>query len=400
MEGVEGDGDLDLLADLIGHFGQVRVEEPQPEREPVLSSFDAEGFVKYLLDNNCKKVVVMAGAGISTSAGIPDFRSPGTGLYDNLQKYELEEPEDVFSIDFFRENPNPFYDLAKELYPGHFKPTPSHHFVRLLQDKGILLRHYTQNIDTLERMAGVADDKVIEAHGSFATAHCTDCQEEADPAWVKGRVFAGDIPHCQRCGGVVKPDIVFFGESLPERFTRGFRKDLADADALIVMGTSLKVHPFASLISYARKDVPRILINRDRVGEDGFAFYGSAFDFDAEYRDVFMGGTCDDGVRVLARLLGWEEDLDRLVADGNTAFETERQRHGGTDGDNTTEQQNGREGDDDDDDDDGDGEDEGDEGARSTEENDKGDENGGDGDGDSAAPAADDNGAVTEKQES
>lgn len=78
------------------------------------------------------------------AAGIPDFRSPGSGLYDNLQKYNLPYPQAIFEINFFRENPKPFFILAKELYPGIFKPTPGHYFIRLLQDKGLLLRHYTQ----------------------------------------------------------------------------------------------------------------------------------------------------------------------------------------------------------------------------------------------------------------
>eukprot|EP01147_Barroeca_monosierra_P009494 gene9494-1735_t len=204
----------------------------------------------------------MAGAGISTSAGIPDFRSPGTGLYDNLQKYNLDAPEDVFSIDFFRSNPSPFFELARELYPGNFKPTPSHIFIRLLQEKDMLLRHYTQNIDTLERVAGIREEKLVEAHGSFATASCVTCKTLAEPESVKASVFSSDVPLCVQCEGIVKPDIVFFGENLPAKFNKLFRKDLQTADALIVLGTSLTVHPFASLIRYARDDVPRLLINR------------------------------------------------------------------------------------------------------------------------------------------
>lgn len=150
-----------------------------------------------------KRIVVMSGAGISVSAGIPDFRSPGTGLYDNLQKYNLPTPEAIFEINYFRSNPkayvlsllllclgdtesNSFYTLAKELLPGTHKPTPTHYFLRLvsralvarsrrshaapmqLQDKGLLLRIYTQNIDTLERVAGIDGDKLVEAHGCVA----------------------------------------------------------------------------------------------------------------------------------------------------------------------------------------------------------------------------------------
>lgn len=109
------------------------------------------------------------GAGISTSAGIPDFRSPDTGLYANLARLNLPYPEAVFDIAFFRNNPEPFYALAQELYPGKFRPTITHSFTHLLHQKGLLLKLFTQNIDCLEREAGVPGDKIIEAHGSFAT---------------------------------------------------------------------------------------------------------------------------------------------------------------------------------------------------------------------------------------
>lgn len=152
----------------------------------------------------------MAGAGISTSAGIPDFRTPGSGLYDNLQKYNLPDPQAIFEIGFFRKNPEPFFQLAKvsykttsprriipsrflilslkELYPGNFQPTPSHYFIKLLEEKGLLLRHYTQNIDTLERVAGISGDKLIEAHGTFHTAHCIKCRKEYSQEFVKGKL--------------------------------------------------------------------------------------------------------------------------------------------------------------------------------------------------------------------
>src|ERR1700754_5350784 len=114
------------------------------------------------------------GAGISTSAGIPDFRSPDTGLYANLARLNLPYAEAVFDINYFRNNPLPFYTLAHELFPGKFRPTITHAFIKLLHQKGKLHRCYTQNIDTLERMAGVPDFKIIEAHGSFASHRCIE----------------------------------------------------------------------------------------------------------------------------------------------------------------------------------------------------------------------------------
>ncbi|XP_024589376.1 NAD-dependent protein deacetylase sirtuin-3, mitochondrial-like, partial [Neophocaena asiaeorientalis asiaeorientalis] len=99
----------------------------------------------------CQRVVVMVGAGISTPSGVPDFRSPGTGYYSNLQQYKIPYPEAIFELSFFFRDPMPFFTFAKELYPGNYRPNATHYFLRLLHDKGLLLRLYTQNIDGLER---------------------------------------------------------------------------------------------------------------------------------------------------------------------------------------------------------------------------------------------------------
>ena len=215
------------------------------------------------------------------AAGIPDFRSPGCGLYHNLQKYKLPHPQAIFELDFFRKNPRPFFELARELYPGTFKPTPSHHFIKLLQDKGYLLRHYTQNVDTLERLCGISDEKLVEAHGTFHQGHCLKCNEMYSQTWMRGnvrivyyfnsclrwvveiertferdenfipfpvKIFTDDILTCELCGGIVKPDIVFFGENLPDKFYKLMASDFSSCDLLIIMGSSLAVQPFASLV--------------------------------------------------------------------------------------------------------------------------------------------------------
>lgn len=216
-----------------------------------------------------RKITFFQGAGISTGAGIPDFRSPKTGLYANLAQYNLPYPEAVFDIDYFEENPLPFYTLAHELYPGNFKPTKFHYFQKLLQDRGQINRIYTQNIDTLERIAGIKDELIVEAHGSFATNHCIKCSKEMDNDTIKKHMhkeFNEDgIPRCS-CGGLVKPDITFFGEGLPSKFFDLWEEDAEDVDLAIVVGTSLQVYPFASLPEEVGKDATRILINNNRVG--------------------------------------------------------------------------------------------------------------------------------------
>ncbi|EDV24082.1 uncharacterized protein TRIADDRAFT_26227, partial [Trichoplax adhaerens] len=303
--------------------GENDSEAEQPQQ--LLSEVTFEGIVKYMLSDKCKNIIVMAGAGISTSAGIPDFRTPGTGLYDNLQKYDLPDPESIFRLSYFRENPSPFYSLAKELYPGRYKPTLSHYFIKLLHDKGLLLRHFTQNIDTLEHLANVPKEKLIEAHGSFSAAHCInhDCQKEYSSDWVKERVLQDIIPLCSNCNSPVKPDIVFFGESLPTKFFVATHEDFPQCDLLIIMGTSLKVQPFASLIERVPDATPRLLINLEKCGTRPKLFgalginEGLSFDCESNYRDVFWQGTCDDGCFTLAEALGWKEELLQLKERGH-----------------------------------------------------------------------------------
>ncbi|KAI9504216.1 Sirt2 histone deacetylase, partial [Coemansia spiralis] len=283
-----------------------------------------EAIAKMIKSGSVKKIVIMAGAGISTDAGIPDFRSPKTGLYANLQKYKLPYPEAIFSIDYFRRYPKPFYVLAKELYPGQFIPTTSHFFVKLLAQKGLLKRHYTQNIDCLERVAGIDSEHIVEAHGSFHMAHCikSSCNKEYSQGWVKEMIMQDKIPRCASCKSLVKPDITFFGEGLPSRFFNLLEDDFSSCDLLIVMGTSLLVQPFASLINEVKAHVPRLLINRMRVGETKKPNLG--FDFDGKYvletdssghrlhRDALVLGDCDEACVLLADLLGWKDELLEL----------------------------------------------------------------------------------------
>ena len=106
------------------------------------------------------------------------------------------------------------YTLARELYPGRFRPTVTHTFVKLLADHRLLDTCFTQNIDTLERQAGVPAERIVEAHGSFADQHCIECKQGFDGARMKEAVEKAEIVRCAECGGLVKPDIVFFGESV------------------------------------------------------------------------------------------------------------------------------------------------------------------------------------------
>ena len=239
-----------------------------------------------------KNIIVLTGAGVSVSCGIPDFRSRN-GIYERLRvEYpDMRDPQSMFDIAYFAQDPRPFYQFAKEIYPGLFEPSPSHRFIKLLERKGKLLRNYTQNIDTLERVAGI--ENVIECHGSFATASCTKCKFKVDAARIREDIIKQRIPFCHKCNpktiyndnssqetslnyselvitGIMKPDIVFFGESLPDEFNSAIEIDKTKCDLLIVIGSSLKVRPVALIPSFIAPEIPQILINRETLDHFGF----------------------------------------------------------------------------------------------------------------------------------
>lgn len=317
----------------MGQDNSTPIDESVPPH--TLESRTIEAVAKFIKDGRAKNIVVMVslicslifscsikssgllvvpntplpqcGAGISTSAGIPDFRSPHTGLYANLEKLNLPYAEAVFDISYFRTNPLPFYALAHELYPAKYKPTIAHLFLRLLSDKGLLLKVFTQNIDCLEREAGVPEDKIIEAHGSFAHQRCIDCKSDYPTHMMKEAIQNREVPRCLMplCDGLVKPDIVFFGEKLPDTFHLNMALP-GTADLCFIMGTSLSVQPFASLPGFCAEGVPRVLINQEKVGS-----LGSRAD------DVLLLGDCDSGVRMLAAAMDWAQELETLWTETN-----------------------------------------------------------------------------------
>ncbi|XP_019587327.2 NAD-dependent protein deacetylase sirtuin-1 isoform X3 [Rhinolophus sinicus] len=182
-----------------------------------------------------------------------------------------------------------------EIYPGQFQPSLCHKFIALSDKEGKLLRNYTQNIDTLEQVAGI--QRIIQCHGSFATASCLICKYKVDCEAVRGDIFNQVVPRCPRCPAdeplaIMKPEIVFFGENLPEQFHRAMKYDKDEVDLLIVIGSSLKVRPVALIPSSIPHEVPQILINREPLPHLHF--------------DVELLGDCDVIINELCHRLGGE----------------------------------------------------------------------------------------------
>ena len=139
--------------------------------------FSYNNFIKGIQSKKYKRIMFLTGAGISVSAGIPDFRSPGTGLYSKLQEYNLPYPEAVFELNYFKKNPQAFYTLSKGFLTAKVHPTTSHFFQKMFENLGVLLQSFTQNIDSLELEAGLSLNKLCQAHGHLRTCHCVKCHK-------------------------------------------------------------------------------------------------------------------------------------------------------------------------------------------------------------------------------
>ncbi len=207
------------------------------------------------LIKNARNIGALTGAGISTKAGIPDFRGP-QGLYVT-RKYD---PDKVFDINFFLMDPKPFYEFARDFVgiEQDIKPTFTHQFLCELEHMGKLKGLVTQNIDSLHQRAG--SKNVFEIHGSIVRSFCLDCGQELSYADMKKKVFEEEIPQCS-CGGIIKPDVVFFGENVKYLYES---YSLAESsDLFFVIGTSCVVYPAASIPQYVKGDI--VVVNLDKV---------------------------------------------------------------------------------------------------------------------------------------
>ncbi|XP_043561652.1 NAD-dependent protein deacetylase sirtuin-3, mitochondrial-like isoform X4 [Chiloscyllium plagiosum] len=153
-------------------------------------------------------------------------------------------------------------------------------------------------------VAGIPPEQLVEAHGTFATATCTVCMENFSWEQLRGDIMERKVPHCPSCFGVIKPDIIFFGEQLPAKFHQ-YIIDFPFADLLIILGTSLEVEPFASLSEMVRESVPRVLFNQDLVG--------SITRNPLRVNDVVELGDIVSGVKKFSEMLGWHEEVNDLL---------------------------------------------------------------------------------------
>lgn len=194
------------------------------------------------LIRQAERAMVLTGAGISTPSGIPDFRSEGTGLWSR------DEPLEVASLNTFRTAPERFYEwfrpLARQIFNA--QPNPAHTALAEMEQAGRIRLVATQNIDMLHQKAG--SRHMVEMHGTLASLSCTQCYQQADSKnYLEAFIERGEIPLCPKCGSVMKPDVILFGEQLPQKAWYDAQREARQCDLMLVVGSSLEVLPVAGL---------------------------------------------------------------------------------------------------------------------------------------------------------
>ena len=239
------------------------------------NELDAAGCAEMI--RRAERVVALTGAGISTAAGLPDFRGP-QGLYVT-RRYD---PDRVFEIGAFARDPAPFFEFTRDFLGviDTVEPTLTHYFLAKLEGEGRLTAVITQNIDALHQRAGSRN--VISVHGDYWTSHCLACRREYDLETMGRMVREVEVPHCA-CGGVIKPDVVFFGE--PVHGLDEAASVVSTSDLLLVLGSSLSVYPAAFLPEAAGGDV--VVVTAGEVGlRPGPDRYFVDADLDAFFGEV------------------------------------------------------------------------------------------------------------------
>lgn len=243
--------------------------------EPFGKRFDA---LKALIDKS-SNIVFFGGAGVSTGSGISDFRSPN-GLYNNMpEKYRDVQPEYMLSNRCLYNDPELFFTFFRTVMDVRkYKPNTVHKYLAWLESQNKIRAVVTQNVDTLHETAGTK--KLFKIHGTGASSTCCMCRKKFDENFIFENT--DPIPRCT-CGGLVRPDVVLYGESLPDDQVIGAIEAIKEADLLIACGTSLTVQPAASFVSYMPGNASLVIINRDSTQYDSWA----DISFREDMNDIF-----------------------------------------------------------------------------------------------------------------
>ena len=219
----------------------------------------------------------------------------------------LDKPEKLFDITYFKQNPEKFYYYVRHISTAEYdkyNPTPTHRFIKLIENKNMLNLVYTQNIDSLEIKAGVSEHKVIQAHGHRRRAKCSGCKKEYPIQQFFDHVHKEQVMYCETCKSPCKSAVVFFGEKLTDSYYDNKDK-LYESDLVFVIGTSLVVKPFGYLIQHFENKT-KVLINRENLFN-----INRMMKENEEYINLI--GDCDEVIRRLVNELGWKKEFDSLL---------------------------------------------------------------------------------------
>jgi len=238
---------------------------------------------------NAKNIVALTGAGISTNAGIPDFRGKN-GIYTSGEY----DPYKTFDIDYYKIDPSHFFRFAKSFLEllKEAKPTKMHRFLTGLETIGKKVTIITQNIDMLHEKAG--SKNVLNLHGSIKSGYCLNCNRRFRFEEMESMLLKTGMLKCPDCNGLIKPDIVFFGE--PVQYIKEAIEEIQKCDLLFILGTSLSISPANILPGYAREETYKVIINRGEVYYSGKNVIKIDDDLDsvAEYftKEIINENTC------------------------------------------------------------------------------------------------------------
>eukprot|EP01084_Bolivina_argentea_P267513 454108_1 len=289
--------------------------------------------VNYIQSEKCNKIVVLSGAGISVNAGIPDFRSKN-GLFntidvnnfdlhltDEQKQLILQQPEYIAHIELFKENPFPAYKNLSTFYTTDYIPTIAHYFIRLLYEHKLLKRIYTQNIDGLHGKSGIPSNYILPVHGTISEAKCVHCGDILNNKQFeifklkiinkKIPIFCNKIECIGNGAGLIKPNVIFYGEQLPKKYFELVhkKKELNDVDLLIIIGTSLQVFPVAEIVNkvpYKNNKCMRLVINKDKL---------IALQNNDNKNDIQLLGDADKICLKLIKMLQWENQLQQVKSE-------------------------------------------------------------------------------------
>lgn len=299
---------------------------------PRLRELSLKGVAEYMKTEQCQNVLVLSGYGLSTAAGIPHYRKMGgleaRKLVGDKGWDQKKDAENLWYLEQYMFMPYGFFRFMQKLWPGNYRPTLAHYFVRTLQDKGMLLRQWTENTDNLEKMCGIRDEKLVEYMGTWMRFECmnTDCRTEYNLDWIKDKLDSYRLPNCDNCYDKTRPAVLFWDDEISIEDNQA-SIDAANADLVICLGTDLQTMPFAKIPHMVPKDVPRLVIHEKDIEMDMDDWEMNVlFDFDSDlaYRDVFWEGSTDLGILSLCSYLGWDSDVRQILNEETLSMPTRR----------------------------------------------------------------------------